>query len=592
MSTYKTSATTFTSTAAPITSLAAPNLSGSAAPVSYTSAAPVSYGTTFGSAGLASYGTTTPFSNSASFTSAGIAGIGSYGANTTTQTVYENVEVPVTEMEMETVMSTEKFKVTVVKLETKDGDKGADWFVKLKYAGRQQETSVKQNAGHGTTHWNETFSFDLVPGNDLVFEIEDKDRHENDHLGKCDLGHKPEKYPHGSTHHHDKAIHKSGHKDHRGKLTVMLEPIKVAHTKSVPVTKMVTQQVVKQIEVQTLPPVTQQVAKQIEVQTLPPRREFYEMVSETVQVPQEQTVFTTQDVVKKESFLAQFNVTVVKLETKDGDKGADWFVKLKYAGSQQKTSVKQNAGHGTTHWNETFTFDLVPGSDLVFEIEDKDRHENDHLGKCDLGHKPENYPHGSTHHHDKAIHKKGHKDHRGKLIVMLELINAEAEYIETIEIPTTVNQMVTQQVSKMVKKETMSSSIGTSPSTMVSSPIISPINVPAPYASAAPVSFSSAKSYTSAAPVAYSSAKSYRSASPTTSTTAAPVSYSSAKSYRSASPTTSTTAAPVSYSSAKSYRSASPTPFTTAAPVSYSSAKPYTSAAPVSYSSAKPYTSA
>jgi len=248
-------------------------------------------------------------------------------------------------------------------------------------------------------------------------------------------------------------------------------------------------------------------------------------VSETVQVPQEQTVFTTQDVVKKESFLAQFNVTVVKLETKDGDKGADWFVKLKYAGSQQKTSVKQNAGHGTTHWNETFTFDLVPGSDLVFEIEDKDRHENDHLGKCDLGHKPENYPHGSTHHHDKAIHKSGHKDHRGKLTVMVELINAEAEYIETIEIPTTVNQMVTQQVSKMVKKDTMSSSIGTSPSTMVSWPIISPINVPAPYTSAAPVSFSSAKSYTSAAPVAYSSAKSYRSA---------PVSYSSAKPYTSA----------------------------------------------------------
>jgi len=343
---------------------------------------------------------------------------------------------------------------------------------------------------------------------------------------------------------------------------------------------MVTQQVAKQIEVQTLPPVTQQVAKQIEVQTLPPRREFYEMVSETVQVPQEQTVFTTQDVVKKESFLAQFNVTVVKLETKDGDKGADWFVKLKYAGSQQATSVKQNAGHGTTHWNESFTFDLVPGNDLVFEIEDKDRHENDHLGKCDLGHKPEKYPHGSTHHHDKAIHKSGHKDHRGKLTVMVELINAEAEYIETIEIPTTVNQMVTQQVSKMVKKDTMSSSIGTSPSTMV------------PYASAAPVSYSSAKSYKSAAPVAYSSAKSYRSASPTTSTTAAPVSYSSAKSYRSASPTTFTTAAPVSYSSAKSY--------TSAAPVSYSSAKSYTStsattlatAAPVSCSSAKPYTSA
>jgi hypothetical protein len=159
----------------------------------------------------------------------------------------------------------------------------------------------------------------------------------------------------------------------------------------------------------------------------------------------------------KDDHPSKFKVTVVKLETEHGDHGADWFVKLKYDGDHKKTSIKKNAGHGTTHWHESFTFDIKHGHELKFEVEDEDAGHNDHLGKCDLGHKPEDYPHGHDHHHDKHVDKDDKDYHRGKLTVKLELIYGHHDIVEEVPIQfekrivyDTVYETVNEQQKRIV----------------------------------------------------------------------------------------------------------------------------------------------
>jgi hypothetical protein len=389
-----------------------------------------------------------------------------------------------------------KFRVTVLKLETHHGDDKADWYVKVCYHGEEKKTSIKKNAGHGTTHWHDhhTFEFDIHHGHELKFEIEDKDKHESDHLGKCDLGHKPEHYPHGPHHHHDMDIKKHGHDHHRGKLTVKLELIYGHHhvhedsmSRSMPSTQIMT------IQEQIMEPVVRQVARgQVarEVVSMVPAKKVpreivwgkriieetvYEPIVESVtqmvprtitkQVEVPSQAFESRTVMHREQHTKKvkddhphkFKVTVLKLETHDGDSKADWYVKVCYHGEEKKTSIKKNAGHGTTHWHDhhTFEFDIHHGHELKFKIEDKDKHESDHLGECDLGHKPEHYPHGPHHHHDMDIKKHGHDHHRGKLTVKLELIYGHHHVHEHSEAPRSIQESVARTEIVAIQEQIM-----------------------------------------------------------------------------------------------------------------------------------------
>jgi hypothetical protein len=263
-----------------------------------------------------------------------------------------------------------------------------DPYVKIKYAGQEQRSSVRKNAGR-KMDFNETFQFAYVPGHDMTFEVMDKDDKSDDHVGKSQ-GHKPE-HEKG---HHNLDLH------HKGKKTGHL---------------LVNIQAYQAVQVQ---------------------KTIYENVA--------------MEVMKQVPGPDEFKVTLLELHADHElfSNHIDPYVIVTYAGQEFQTSVRKNAGR-KVHFGESFQFGFVSGNSIFFTVMDKDKKKDDYVGQS-AGYMPEQQL-AYEPDHNLDLHKEhhGHKVKTGHLRVVYEVVQTVENVMEIVmqQVPKTILETEMQLVN-------------------------------------------------------------------------------------------------------------------------------------------------